>query len=221
VQHAAGMLRADVSAEWISTLDVDEAFLSRVDGIWVAPGSPYKSLKNTVAAIRHAREQGVPCFGTCGGFQHLIIEYARHVLGYAGAHAEYDPDAVDLFIARLSCSLAGRTMRLAFTPDSQVAGIYGSTEAVEEYYCNFGVNPARLDVLKQGPLRIVGADAEGDARVIELPGHPFFVGTLYVPQMRSRPERPHPLVTAFVRASVERAGQGRVMQGANEVGERA
>jgi CTP synthase (UTP-ammonia lyase) len=74
--------------------------------------------------------------------------------------------------------------------------------AKERYYCNFGVNPDCIDELKQGPLKVSGSDAEGEIRVIEHPDHPFFIGTLFVPQMRSIPERPHPLVTAFLRAVV-------------------
>ena len=79
-------------------------------------------MERTLAAIRYAREQGVPCFGTCGGFQHMLIEYARNVLGFQDAqHAEYDPYASNLFITQLACSLAGRTMQLRFTPGSRVA----------------------------------------------------------------------------------------------------
>ena len=84
-------------------------------GIWVAPGSPYRSLEKTVSAIRYARENGLPRFGTCGGCQHMIIEYARNILEYRNAqHAEHDPYASNLFIFVARCSLAGREMMLAF-----------------------------------------------------------------------------------------------------------
>jgi CTP synthase (UTP-ammonia lyase) len=92
-------------------------------------------------------------------------------------------------------------MQLQFASDSLVARCYGSDRAVERYYCNFGVHPDRVAVLGSGPLRIVGSDAEGEVRVVELSGHPFFVGTLYVPQARSTPDAPHPLVSAFLRAA--------------------
>lgn len=92
--------------------------------MWVTPGSPYKNLEKTLWAIRFARENGIPCFGTCGGFQHMVLEYARNVLGYQDAqHAEYDPYASSLFISALACSLAGRTMELHFEPGSRVADI--------------------------------------------------------------------------------------------------
>jgi len=203
IEHARMRLHAKVDAEWISTAAVDERLFERFDAVWIAPGSPYKDLELTLWAIQYARERGVPCFGTCGGFQHMVLEYARNVLGFRDAqHAEYDPYASRLFVTELACSLAGREMRLSFVAGSRVAAIYGALEATEAYYCNFGVNPEHVPLLAAGPLRITGSDAEGEVRVIELPGHPFFLGTLFVPQTRSTPEVPHPLVTAFVDAAV-------------------
>jgi CTP synthase (UTP-ammonia lyase) len=203
IEHAGARLGADVDAAWVSTAAIDAHLFDRVDALWVAPGSPYKNLEATLWAIGRARERGVPCLGTCGGFQHMVLEYARSVLGIRDAqHAEYDPYASRLFVSRLACSLAGREMQLTFTPGSRVASIYGTTKATEEYYCDFGVNSEYVAPLGRGPLAITGADAEGEARVIELPGHPFFLGTLFVPQTRSTPERPHPLVVAFVEAAL-------------------
>jgi len=206
IRHSRDHLGLDVASEWMSTAQVDPGVLSEVDGLWIAPGSPYRSMERTLAAIRHARENGIPCFGTCGGCQHMIIEYARNVLGIEDAqHAEYDPYASRLFISELTCSLAGRSMELQFAPGSKVARIYGRRSATEEYYCNFGVNPDVIPTLRKGKFRIVGSDAEGEVRVLELPRHPFFVATLFVPQTSSRPEQPHPLVNAFVRAAAGRA----------------
>jgi CTP synthase (UTP-ammonia lyase) len=201
LEHSRALLDSEIEGVWVSTALIDQSLFDHYSGLWVAPGSPYKSLDKTLWAIRHAREHAIPCFGTCGGFQHMIIEYARHVLGFHDAHhAEYDPYASRLFISQLECSLASREMRLQFMEGSQVAAIYGAQTAVEEYYCNFGVNPACVPLLRSGPLQVTGADSEGEARVIELPGHPFFIGTLFVPQMRSTPQNPHPLVTAFLQA---------------------
>lgn len=175
------------------------------DGLWMAPGSPYRSVAGALTAIRFAREGTIPLLATCGGFQHVILEYARNVLGFDDAqHAEYDPYASRLFISELSCSLVGRIMRLTLKTGSQVAALYGSTTASEQYYCNFGVNPAHVSALAAGPLAIVGADAEGEVRVVEWPGHPFFIGTLFVPQLSSVRSKPHPLVNGFLRAAGRR-----------------
>jgi CTP synthase (UTP-ammonia lyase) len=131
----------------------------------------------------------------------MVLEYARNVLHYSDAqHAEYDPYASMLFITQLACSLAGREMTLQFVAGSMVAKIYGALSAKEEYYCNFGVDPGKVQLLTSGALRVSGSDSEGEIRVIELPEHPFFVGTLYVPQTRSTQATPHPLVNAFLTA---------------------
>jgi len=205
IEHSLAALGAELNFNWVSTADVDEALLRRVQGVWIAPGSPYRDMNRTLDAIRFAREQGIPCLGTCGGFQHMILEYARNVLGFRDAHhAEYDPYASDLFLSRLECSLVGKQMELRFESGSLVAQCYGSLSAVENYYCNFGVAPDRVEVIRSGPLHVVGSDSLGEVRVVELPEHPFFVGTLFVPQTQSRPGAPHPLVTAFVRSVLAR-----------------
>jgi CTP synthase (UTP-ammonia lyase) len=207
ILHSCKYIGAEAQGVWVSTQDAHLEVFRDYVGIWVAPGSPYKNMKNTLSAIQYARENGVPCFGTCGGFQHIVIEYARNVLGYKDAqHAEYDPYASNLFISSLTCSLAGKEMNLRFVPGSRVAEIYGALEVKEHYYCNFGVNPSVVQLLTKGPMQVVGSDSEGEIRVLELPNHPFFVATLFVPQARSRADHPHPLVTAFIKGLVSEPG---------------
>lgn len=204
--HAASALSIGVQAVWLRTtsLDAPEAIrsLGSFCGLWVAPGSPYQSMSGALKAIQFARESGLPVLGTCGGFQHIILEYARHVLGISDAtHAEYDPYASNLFISRLDCSLVGRELVISLQPGSLVAGVYGSTCVTEQYYCNFGVNPDHHATLAARDLAIVGSDAEGEVRIVELQSHPFFVGTLFVPQLRSRAASPHPLIVGFLNAA--------------------
>ena len=201
IAHSSSQLSLSVESSWITTANIDTSLLKTLSGIWVAPGSPYKNMDKTLAAIRYARENRLPYLGTCGGFQHIILEYARNVLHYEDAQSqENDPYSSQLFISQLACSLAGRTMKLTFAEGSQVSEIYGSLSAEEEYYCNFGINPEYVSTLKGGSLEVVGSDSEGEVRVIEIPAHPFFIGTLFVPQTRSRSGIPHPIVTAFLRA---------------------
>jgi CTP synthase (UTP-ammonia lyase) len=203
IAHTVVDLKTPIAHDWISSSDITEALLKNYNGIWVAPGSPYKNFDKTLFAIKFAREKAVPCLGTCGGFQHIVIEYARNLLQFKDAqHAEYDPDASELFISRLVCSLVGREMQLKLVSGSQVAQIYETTQAVERYYCNFGVNPKHVDTLKRGAMKVVGSDAEGEIRVLELPGHPFFIATLFVPQALSKPGSPHPVVKAFLTAAL-------------------
>jgi CTP synthase (UTP-ammonia lyase) len=180
------------------------ARLTAYDAVWCAPGSPYLSLDGALAGIRFARENAVPFIGTCAGLQHAVIEFARNVLGVASAqHAEYDPVASDLFIDELLCSLVGQTMSIRLVDDALQA-IYGAPEATERYYCRFGVNPVHRPALEAGGLATAGVDAaDGDVRIVRIPSHPFFVATLFVPQAASTPERPHPLVSAFLGAGLK------------------
>lgn len=201
IEHSRRALGIDVEAEWVATNEISPALFSRCSGVWVAPGSPYRDMQKTLWAIQYARQHGVPFLGTCGGFQHMVLEYARNVLGFADAqHAEYEPMASRLFISKLKCSLVGREMQLRFVKGSKAAEIYDAESATERYYCNFGVNPDYVSLLKSGPLQISGSDSEGEVRMIELPDHPFFIGTLFVPQSRSTPATPHKLISAFLKA---------------------
>jgi CTP synthase (UTP-ammonia lyase) len=159
-------------------------------------------MDGALAAIRHAREHQVPLLGTCGGFQHLILEFARHVLGRADAdHEETSPGAPDLAVTALTCSLAGQTHPVRIVAGTRAATIYGVDEVLEPFFCSYGLNSAYRPLLEARGLVISGVDRFGEVRIIELPAHPFFVGTLFVPQARHRPTEPHPLISAFIAAA--------------------
>lgn len=138
LEHAAAWLGAQVDVRWLGTAELELLSLEQLanhDALWCAPGSPYRSLGGALRAIRFARESDWPFIGTCGGFQHVVIAYARNVLGFEDAqHAEYDPYASELFISELSCSLAGQTMNVRLKPGSRAAGFYGQVEVAEQYY---------------------------------------------------------------------------------------
>jgi CTP synthase (UTP-ammonia lyase) len=208
LDHAASKLKIELDLSWISTAElVDHAAdkLARFDAIWIAPGSPYKSMQGALNAIRWARDGEIACLGTCGGCQHMVIEYARNVLAFRDAeHAEYDPYASSLFITPLSCSLVGRAMDVIIAPGSRVAEIYGKTQVQEQYYCNFGINPLHQKKLNDGGFRIVGNDADGEARILLMPDHPYYIATLFVPQLTSTEQQPHPIIIAFLQAALAR-----------------
>jgi CTP synthase (UTP-ammonia lyase) len=125
------------------------------------------------------------------------------VLGFAdAAHAESDPDASILFVSRLACSLVGKTMEVHLDPASRVFQMYQRAMAQEQYYCQFGLNPRYQPTLHEGRLRVAGVDQGGEARILELPGHPFFVATLFVPPLTSTFDQPHPLILAYLEAAV-------------------
>jgi CTP synthase (UTP-ammonia lyase) len=202
IRHSLVGLKAELAASWISTATIKEADILRAHGLWVAPGSPYRDMSRVLQAIRLARENLVPCLGTCGGFQHMVLEFARNVLGFADAkHAEYDPHASRLFISPLSCPVAGMELRIRLQPHTTVHTLYGRDEVVERYYCTFGVNPEYADTLAGNrDLVVSGRDSKGEIRIIEMLDHPFFVGTLFVPQTQSKALTPHPLVSGFLQA---------------------
>jgi CTP synthase (UTP-ammonia lyase) len=215
--HAARALGINYATEWVPTDLLDtatpELLLRYSKGVLIAPGSPYFSMQGALNAIRIARESGRPLLSTCGGFQHVVIEYARNVLGIADAqHAEYEPKAPRQVIRALPCSLAGKTLRVNLTPGSQAQRIYGRDQIEETYHCSYGLDPAYRSQLEAAGLRVSGveagggdapAESVGEARILELPTHPFFLATLFVPQMRSTRESPHPLILAFLRAALE------------------
>lgn len=117
-------------------------------------------------------------------------------------HEETAPQATTLLVNRLVCSLVGQTQMIRFTPGTQVHRAYGTTEASEAFRCNFGLNPAYRALVLRGPLQCTGVDREGEARVVELTTHRFFVATLFLPQLASSPATPHPLIVAYLRAAI-------------------
>jgi CTP synthase (UTP-ammonia lyase) len=187
---------------WVPTQDAAGRDLAEFAGFWIAPGSPYRSLEGALEVIRYAREHDRPLLGTCGGFQHVVLEYARNVLGLAdAAHAEYDPYASNLFVTPLSCSLAGRTMSVTLGTGSFASALYGGASTMEQYYCDFGLNPDHIPKLTAAGLVVSGVDSDGEVRIVELPELRFFLATLFVPHTSSTPAKPHPLVSGFVRAA--------------------
>lgn len=194
------------SFEWIATDEIaNTARLATFDGVWCVPGSPYRSMEGALMAIRFARENRVPYLGTCGGFQHAVIEYARNVLGWADAeHAETAPDAQRLVIAPLECSLVEVTDTVTLRPGTRISQAYGRSEISEGYHCRYGLNPAFLAQIASGDLRIAAEDRNGDVRALELADHPFFVATLFQPERAALRGECPPLVAAFVDACAAR-----------------
>src|SRR5207302_1505383 len=146
---------AQVETTWLPTATLagqSSEKLRDFHGLWCVPGSPYESLEGALEAIRFARTNGVPFLGTCGGFQHAIIEYARNVLGLADAdHTETNPGAVLPLISLLACSLVEKDCQILLQEGSRIKRIYARSEISESYYCNYGLNPTyqRLFIKQQ------------------------------------------------------------------------
>ena len=196
----------NVEGIWVETENLSgniPHLLAKYSGIWCVPGSPYQNIDGVLSAIQYARERKIPFLGTCGGYQHAILEYARQVLEFTQAdNVEVNAEASMPLIAPLSCALLEADGIVLFSSASQVGQIYNAKQAVEKYHCSYGLNVEYLSIFEESDLLIAGVDPQGEPRVIELKNHPFFIGTGYQPERSALLNERHPLITAFVEAVV-------------------
>lgn len=217
--HAARALGMDLQPVWLSTVDLETASspaatLEAFDGLFLTPGTPYASLTGALRAIRFARERGWPLLATCGGFQHLLLEFAIGAAGIQDAqHGDYGTTGGTPVISRVACPVTNRAagaaalsgrIKVTVDPTSRAFAIYGRTELDEEFACNWELNPEFRSALEKAGLRMVGFDGAGYVRIAELPEHEFFVGTLFQPQLSSTEAMPHPIVREFCKAAQAR-----------------
>lgn len=204
IDDAAAVLEITADYDWLPTSEINsDEDLVGYDAIWVVPGSPYKNANGAFIAIKYARENAVPFLGTCGGFQHAVIEYARNVLGWAdAAHAETD-NIGRMVITPLTCALVDQNGAIELRPNTLIARAYGRELIEEAYRCSFGVADEFARELESGDLRVTGWDEDGEIRAVELVTHPFFVATLFQHERAALAGRPVPLVQAMLRAACE------------------
>lgn len=116
-------------------------------------------------------------------------------------HEETSPGAATLLISRLACVIAGQDRTVKLIPGTKSAKAYARDDVTEQFRCNFGLNPAFQDTIMKEPMQIAGVDENEEVRIVEMAGHPFFIATLFVPQLSSEPSDPHPLVNAYLQAA--------------------
>jgi CTP synthase (UTP-ammonia lyase) len=198
-------LNRTLQFEWLPTEQIHaDTPLGELDGFWCVPASPYKSEDGALWAIRFAREQQRPFLGTCGGFQHAVLEFSRNVLGWTDAeHGETSPDSERAVLTPLTCSLVEAVDSIYLVPGSLIAKAYETSQIREGYRCRFSVNPLFEQQLLSDRLHAVGHDSSGDLRAIELKDHRFFVATLFQPERAALKGQMPPLVRAFVEACME------------------
>ncbi len=215
LELACAEAKSDLTWHWIATRELRDPArdLARFSAVWAVPASPYENETGALAAIRFARETRRPFLGTCGGFQHALIEFARNVAGLATAdHAETNPTADTLVVTPLACSLVEQSGAIHLVPGSLVHSAYGRDIVIEDYHCNYGPASAYRARLEHAGLRFTAFDlpaaasakagVAGEVRAAELPTstHPFFVGTLFQPERAALRGEVPPLVRAFVAA---------------------
>jgi CTP synthase (UTP-ammonia lyase) len=189
-----------VEGVWIHTKSISNAEVQLRDfhGIWCVPATPYASMEGALDAIKFARESERPFLGTCGGFQHALIEYARNVCSLPTAdHAETKPGTSVLLISPLACPLVERSEEIVLD-GGEVQKAYGVSRITEGYHCSYGLNREYETVLFRNALRPTAHDLSGEVRAVELSTHPFFVATLFQHERRALRGEVPPLVKAFV-----------------------
>ncbi len=217
-----GGIENDVSVEvrWVDseevTPDTVGGLLAGVHGILVPGGFGDRGVEGMIEAIRYAREEGVPFLGICLGMQLAVVEYARNVCGLTGAHSsELDPDApypvIDLMPGQVGVTAKGGTMRLGSYPcrlaeGSLAEAAYGTREIHERHRHRYEFNNDYREALTKAGLVLSGLSPDGKlVEMIELPGHPWFMAGQFHPELKSRPNRAHPLFREFVKAAKDRA----------------
>ncbi|CRM79111.1 hypothetical protein GCM10009091_06600 [Pseudomonas brenneri] len=202
LQQASAQLGLTIQVEWLATDTlIDAQALQPFDGFWCVPASPYRDIDGALRAIRFAREQRRPFLGTCGGFQHAVLEYARNVLGWADAeHGELAPDAPRAVITPLACALVETIAPVRLMAFTRIAEAYGTLEIQEGYRCRYGVNHDFEQALLEDNLIGSAHDSAGEVRALELLDHPFFVATLFQPERAALKGASVPLVTAWLMA---------------------
>lgn len=203
---AAANLSLQVAHEWVGSEKItsrEVLFSRKPDGIWCVPGSPYASMDGALVAIRFAREKSIPFLGTCGGFQHAVIEYARNALRITDAdHGESNPEAKTAVIAPLQCPLINKSETLRISPNTRLAAICG-IKAKEAYQCSYGLNTAFRRRLETEGLRFCAFNEAEEVRALELKNHPFFIATLFQPERSALSGATHALIVEFARAAQE------------------
>ncbi len=222
LKHGGIASRSVVELKWVDSELVNDAnaeeYLADVDGILVPGGFGDRGIEGKISAIRYAREHQVPFLGLCLGMQMAIVEFARHVIGYEDAHSvELNPNTTHPMIHLMpdqdGIEDIGGTLRLGSYPcilekDTKAFDLYGEETIHERHRHRYEVNNDYRDVLRQAGMTLSGISPDGRiVEMIELKDHPFFLATQAHPELKSRPNRPHPLFRGFVAAALEYQNQ--------------
>lgn len=216
--HAGARLECKVNVHWISSETVTEKSVHRtlrdMDGVLVAPGFGERGIEGKIEAIRYVRENNIPFFGICLGMQCAVVEFARNVLGLEGAastelHADTPHPVIGLMEDQKNIEDYGGTMRLGaydcrVKKPSRVYNAYGSAKVEERHRHRYEFNNKYLKDFEEAGMKAVGINPDSNlVEIMEIPEHPYFVGTQFHPELKSTVMNPHPLFVSFVSAVVK------------------
>ncbi len=205
LQLAADELEVNIEYQWLHSQDIEIRQLEEYSCLWCVPASPYENTDNVLEAIKFAREQDVPFLGTCGGYQHAALEFARNVLGFSEAgNSEITPDSSMPVISGLVCKLYDVAADIELSENSVIASAYGALNISEEYFCGYGVNRDYLHLYNNSALNFTGHDVDGDPRALEISANRFYVGTAFQPERSAFNKVVHPLIRAYLISASER-----------------
>jgi len=205
-----------VNIRWVDSEDVEEkgtSLLEGVDGILIPGGFGIRGTEGKIMAAKYARENRIPFLGVCFGFQLAVIEFARNVLGYGDAHstelARTSHPVIDLLPEQRGVDKLGGTTRLGaqkviIEKGSMAHRIYGREVIYERHRHRYEVNPKFISEFEENGLHFSGKDESGERmEIFELKDHPFYMGSQFHPEYKSRPLNPSPLHLALVRAALD------------------
>ncbi|MGH3262630.1 MAG: glutamine amidotransferase-related protein, partial [Trebonia sp.] len=193
-----------VECSWTATDSREARDLRSVDGVWLLPGTPYRDDAAAYDAIEYCRTSATPFLGTCGGFQYACVELGRSLAKIAGAaHSESDPDAQEVVVARLACSLYGERRDVEPVAGTRLAEICGAEPFTGFHWCGYGLNGDVEPRLEAAGVVLSARAHDAGVEAIELSDHPFFVATAFQPQVgASETQTLHPLIGALLDASL-------------------
>ncbi|MDO5131990.1 MAG: CTP synthase [Eubacteriales bacterium] len=225
LHHGGTANGAQVKIRWIDSEEAEtslaekgmsgKAFFDGIDGMIIPGGFGTRGTEGMILAAQFARENGIPFLGICLGMQMALVEFARNVVGWKDANsAELDPGTphpvIDLMPEQKNVTDLGGTMRLGacpciLSPGSLAEALYGKQEISERHRHRYEVNNEMRDILQTAGLTLSGQSPDGRiVEMIELQGHPYYIGTQGHPEFKSRPNRAHPLFAGLIRAAAER-----------------
>ena len=218
IEHAGFNLDTKVEIDYLKAGKFDIEKLSNYDGILVPGGFGDRGVDGKIAAIKYAREHKIPFFGICLGMQLACVEFARNILKYENASStEFDKDTeypiINLMEEQKGLKDLGGTMRLGAYPcilkeDSVAAKVYGKTGINERHRHRYEFNNKYKEEFEKAGMNIVGLSPDGNyVEIVEIKNHPYFVACQYHPEFKSRPNKPHPLFTGWIKAALKKRNE--------------